>query len=191
MRTCATPRSPTSGFTTWTRAREVSLRRTTTLPMFGKDSATDLGGRWPVPVPWLLPGPSVGARRNLQQRRSHAGHHACVHAVVCGVKLADLSITTEPRKLTAPQSRPACIFTTAAVPGRSATLDVRVASSIAAAARGDAAQAAFDRKLSHYRNEIGALRPDCHSNASVCSRHRLQLEWAADVGEITPSQVEA
>ena len=32
------------------------------------------------------------------------------------------------------------------------------ASCIAAAARGDAAQAAFDRKLSHNRNEIGELR---------------------------------
>ena len=39
-----------------------------------------------------------------------------------------------------------------------ASRDVRVASCIAAAARGDAAQAAFDRKLSHYRNEIGELR---------------------------------
>ena len=53
---------------------------------------------------------------------------------------------------------PADIFTTAAVPGRSAALDVCVASSFGAAARGDAAQAAFDRKLSHYRNQIGEQR---------------------------------
>ena len=33
------------------------------------------------------------------------GHHACVHAVVCGLKLADPGITTEPRGLTASQSR--------------------------------------------------------------------------------------
>ena len=59
--------------------------------------------------------------------------------------------------LTASQSRPASISTNAAVPGRSAALDVCVASSIAAAARGDAAQAAFNRKLSHYRNEIVVL----------------------------------
>ena len=39
----------------------------------------------------------------------------------------------------------------------SAALDVCVASSIAAAARGDAAQAAFDRNLTHYSNEIGEL----------------------------------
>ena len=44
------------------------------------------------------------------------------------------------------------IFTTGGVPGRSAALDVCVASSTAAAARGDAAQAAFDREVSHYRN---------------------------------------
>ena len=50
------------------------------------------------------------------------------------------------------------IFTTAAVTGRNAVLDVCVPSSIAAAARSDAAHAAFNRKLSHYRNEIGDLR---------------------------------
>ena len=47
------------------------------------------------------------------------GHYyACVHAVVCGMELADPGITTEPRGLTAD------IFTTAAVTGRSAALDV-------------------------------------------------------------------
>ena len=84
-------------------------------------------------------------------------HYACVHAVVCGMKIADPGMSTEPRRLTASQSRLADIFSTA-VPGCSAALDVCVASSIAAAARGDAAQAAFDRQLSHYRNGIGELR---------------------------------
>ena len=74
------------------------------------------------------------------------------------MKLADPGITAEPTGLTASQSRPADRTTTAAVPGRSAALDVCVASSSAAAARGDAAEAAFDRKLAHYRNEIGELR---------------------------------
>ena len=60
------------------------------------------------------------------------GHYACVHAVVCGLKLADSGITTEPRGLTASQSRPTEIFTAAAVPGR---MDVCVASPDAAAAR--------------------------------------------------------
>ena len=67
---------------------------------------------------------------------------------------------------------PAVVFTTAAVPGRSAALDVCVASSIAAAARGDAAQAAFDRKLTHYRNEMGELRQQ--------NIHCRPLVWTAD-----------
>ena len=57
-----------------------------------------------------------------------------------------LALPRNPGGLTASQSRLADILTTAAVPGRSAALDVCVASSIAAAA-----QAALDRKLSHYR----------------------------------------
>ena len=99
-KTYATGRSPTSGSTTWTRAREVSSRRRTiTLPMFRKDSATE----------------------SCSTAEATLGHYACVHAVVCGMKLADL----EPRGLTASQSL-ADIFTTAAVPGRSAALDVCV-----------------------------------------------------------------
>ena len=63
-------------------------------------------------------------------------------------------------------------FSTGGVPGRSAALDVCVASSVAAAARGDAAQAAFDRELSHYRNEIGKLRQQ--------GIHNRPLIWTAD-----------
>ena len=131
------------------------------------------------------------------------GHYTCVH-VVCGMKLADPGITTEPRGLAASQSRPTDIFTAAAVPGCSVAVDVCVASSIATPPRGDAAQAAFDRKLAHYRNEIGELRQqnihyrplvDCrraaassrHSDASVRSRHRFHSEWAAFAGEINHS----
>ena len=67
---------------------------------------------------------------------------------------------TEPRGLTASQSRPADIFTTAAVPGRGGVLDAcRLL--CAAAARGDAPQAPFDRKLSNYRDEISELRHQC------------------------------
>ena len=66
--------------------------------------------------------------------------------------------------------RPADIFTTAAVPGRSAALDVCVASRNAAATRGDAAQAAFDRKLSNYRNEIPRVTFGIH----------YRLVWTAD-----------
>ena len=137
----------------------------------------------------LFPGPSAGKHaETCSTAKATRGHYACV------------GITAEPRGLTASQSRPADIFTTAAVPGRSATLDVCVAFSIAAAAHGDAAQAAFDRKLAHYRNEIGELgqqnihSPPAsldsgreaafsrHSNTSVRSRHRLQPQRAAPVG---------
>ena len=67
--------------------------------------------------------------------------------------------------------------------------------------RGDAAHAAFDRHLSHCRNEIGELRKqgtryrplvwtaDGRPHLAV-TRHRFQSERAADVGEITSSQVE-
>ena len=61
---------------------------------------------------------------------------------------------------------------TAAVPGRSAALEVCVASPNAAAARGDAAQAVVDRKLSNFRNEI----PDSRNQGI----HKRPLVWTAD-----------
>ena len=73
----------------------------------------------------------------------------------------DPGITTEPRGLTEAQSRPADLFNTAAVPGRSAALDVCVCVwhlPLQLQPEGDAAQAAFDRKISHYRHEISDLR---------------------------------
>ena len=108
------------------------------------------------------------------------GHHACVRAVFGGLKLADPGITTEPRGLTAAQSRPSNLFATAAVPGRSAALDVCVASPIAAAAQGDAAQAAFDRKLPNYRQEpcrlehcITQQMSHLAAEANICRRNRF------------------
>ena len=47
-----------------------------------------------------------------------------------------------------------------------------MASSMAAAARGDAARATSDRKLTHYRNEIGELRQQ--------NIHYRPLVWTAD-----------
>ena len=61
------------------------------------------------------------------------GHHACLRAVLGGLKLADPGITTEPLGLTETHSRPADTFTTAAVPGR--RVCVCVASSNAPAAQ--------------------------------------------------------
>ena len=85
------------------------------------------------------------------------GHYACVRALVDGFRLADPGVSTEPRGLTDTTARPADILTIAAIPGRSAALDVCVASPVAAMALGDAADAAFKRKLRHYRNVIPQL----------------------------------
>jgi hypothetical protein len=73
------------------------------------------------------------------------GHYACVRTLVDGFRLSDPTVTTEARGLTSTQARQADILTTAAVPGRSAALDVCVAFPNAAAAQGDAAEAAFRR----------------------------------------------
>ena len=100
------------------------------------------------------------------------GHYACVRVLVDGLKLADPAVTTEPQGLTSTTSRPADILTAAAVPGRSAALDVCVASPNAAAAAGDAAEAAFKRKLRRYRREIPQLRA-----AGIVYR---PLVWTAD-----------
>ena len=100
------------------------------------------------------------------------GHYACVRAVIDGIRLADPGATTEPQGLTSTQTRPADILTTAAVPGRSAALDVCIASPNAAGARGDAVEAAFARKLRHYRREIPELLA-----AGIVYR---PLVWSAD-----------
>ena len=119
-----------------------------------------------VPIVWFFLGPTTGTRRNLQHRRGHPRTPRMCSSVLGELKLAVPGISTEPRGLTATQSRPADLFATAAVPGRSAALDVCVGSTKAAA------QAALDRKLSNYRQEI----PDL-CNQSI--RYR-SLVWTAD-----------
>ena len=89
-----------------------------------------------MPVLRFLPGPTVGAA-TLKPRTTRA------FTPWSAARNWQYHGTQGP---TASQSRPADTFTTAADPVRSAALDVCVASSIAAAARGDAAQAAFDRE---------------------------------------------
>ena len=86
--------------------------------------------------------------------------------------MADSSLQTEVRGLTDTHLRPADILTTAAVPGRSAALDVCIASSSAAAAHGDACEAAFRRKLQHYRDIIPQL-----AEAEIAFR---PMVWTAD-----------
>ena len=156
-----------------------------------------------MPMLRFLPGSTAGTRRNLQHRRSHAeALRVCSCRSLWRETWQTLALPRNPRDHTASLSGSADILTSAAVPGRSAALDVWPASSIVAEACGDAAQVAFDRKLSLDRNEIGELRqqnihyrllmwaadgrphPGRHSNASVRGRHRLQSKRAASVGEI-------
>ena len=115
---------------------------------------------------------SFSTRRNLQHCRSQAGCTSRVFTPWFAAR--NLRILALPRnpKGSLLRNPGRLIFFTAAVPGRSAALDVCVASSIAAAARGDAAKAAFDRKLSHYRNATGELR----RQGIYCS----PLVWTAD-----------
>ena len=69
-------------------------------------------------------------------------------------------------------ARPAGILTNAAVPGRGAALDICIASPNAAGASGDAAAAAFRRKLRHYRRVIPQL-----ARAGIAFR---LLVWTSD-----------
>ena len=120
---------------------------------------------------WLLPGPAVGTCENLQHRRSHV---RAPRVCSCRSPWHETGRTWHyygTQGATASQSRLADILTAAAVPGRSAALDMCVASSIATAAGGDAAQAAFDRELSQYR-ELGKFRQQ--------NTHYRPLVWTAD-----------
>ena len=100
------------------------------------------------------------------------GHYAVVRSLVDGLRVADPGVTTEPRELTRTQARPADIFTSAAVPGRSAALDVCVASVESGSSGSDALESAFRRKLRHYRNIIPELQA-----ANIAFR---PMVWSAD-----------
>ena len=112
--------------------------------------------------------PTTGTWRDLQHSRSHAGHYARVSR--CGVNLADPGITTELRGLTPSQSRPADIFATldAAVPGRSAALDV-------------CGLLPMQQRLeeTQRRRRLIANCPTMKSQTSV-TRHGRPLVWTAE-----------
>ena len=108
-------------------------------------------------------------------------------------------VCTEPRGLTEAHSIRANFFPTAAVPGRSAALDVCVAPSNSAAAREDAAQAAFQRQHPITEGKFQTCGPKAtciaprldsgrtatacgHTNFAVCSRHRIQPQRTTNVG---------
>ena len=107
------------------------------------------------------------------------GHYAVVRALMPGLRLADSGASTEPRGLSSTHSRPADILTTAAVPGRSAALDVCIASPNSSMAGADAAESAFRRKLRHYR----AVLPELAA-AGICYR---PLVWTS-AGRPPPSR---
>ena len=95
---------------------------------------------------------------------------------------ADPGITTEPtRGLTEAQSRPADMFTTADVPGRSAALDLCVGHPpMQPQPEGMRLQAAFDRKTSHTRRKIptsSRIRPLVWTQSGVIRT----LQHAADI----------
>ena len=71
--------------------------------------------------------------------------------------LSLMGLSSQMRALTSTLAGPTNILTTAAVPGRSAALDVCIASPNSAVAGNDATVAAFRRKLWHYRREIPEL----------------------------------
>ena len=112
-----------SGHVTSTHVREVFWRATRLHHQCAEKTwKQSVDSIWRVPLKRLLPGLTAGTRRNLQNRRSYVGTlRVRVHAVVCLQNL-------EGSQLRRP--RPPDIFTTAAVPGRGAALDVCVAQTV-------------------------------------------------------------
>ena len=94
---------------------------------------------------WIILDTQLEHRESCSTAEATRGHYACVHVFFQGLRLADPGITTEPRGLdsqTHNQDGP--IFSPPLLSQDAAwLLDVCLASSTAAAARGDAAQAAF------------------------------------------------
>ena len=82
-----------------------------------------------MPSTWIISDTQLEHNETGSPAEATQEHCACAHGVLGGQRLADKGITTEPRGLTEGKSRPADLFTTAAVPGRRAALDVCVPSS--------------------------------------------------------------
>ena len=80
-----------------------------------------------------------------------------VRAFADGLQLADGSLALEAPGLTSTSQRPADILTNAALPRRSAALDVTVVSADAAGAGDDACATAFEGKINKYRRIISEL----------------------------------
>ena len=179
--------SPTHGFFRKTRVRAASSHRTTTSPKCKRDSAT---GPTRASVSAVCVDHSWTQLEHgeaCSTAEATRGQYACVHAVLGGLKLAD-------------------IFTTA---GNSAALDVCVATSNAAAFREGAVQAAFspENLALQTRNSRPACprhrlspsgsdsrrstTPTSHPNPTMRSRHCSVPQRSAKVSQISSAQMEA
>ena len=94
------------------------------------------------------------------QAEATKGHYAVVRAVADGLRMVDPGVALEVRGLADTNARPADIYTTAAVPGRRAALDICICSPNAASAGSDAAATAFRGKLRRYERIIPQLHQD-------------------------------
>ena len=143
--------------------------------------------------------------------RSYAGFGqcrlSCVHAVLGGLRLSDPGITTEPRGLAGTQSRPADLFTAAAVPGRS-TGSGRVCGIFQCSSspmRCTAICFCFQNFTSQERKSPTSARhrlsclgldnrqsttPSSHPNATARSRHRIVPQRSANVSKNPPAKME-
>ena len=123
-------------------------------------------------------------------------HYACVHAFLGGLSRENRGTGG----LTETQSRPAGLFTTAAIPGRSAALDVCGILQCSSSPR--------RRTTRCKRREIPDLRaqgivyrplvwtadgrphPAVTPNRTVCSGHRVSPQRTANVGNSPPEQMD-
>ena len=126
------------------------------------------------------------------------GHHACVHTVLGGLRLADAGVTTEPPEDSQRHNPDRLICSLPLLCG---------IFQCKRQPEGDAARAAFERKTSHYRREILDLRaqgivyrlpgldsgrpttPCSLTDLAVSSRHRVLPQRATNVS-ISPSAQE-
>ena len=91
--------------------------------------------------------------------QSKIGHYNVVRKLVDGIQLADSRVRTEVRGLSETSDvRPADIFTSSALPGREAALDVTIVSAEASHAGQNCLQSAFCRKFETYANILPELR---------------------------------
>ena len=160
--------------------------------------------RWMSSV-WNIPAVATGTWRKLQHSRRHEGPLRLCTRI--GWKIQARRSGSRQNLDDIRKQRPGRLIfcTTASVPGCGAALDVCVASSTAAAARGDAAQAAFDWKTSHDRRETKTRESKVSSivrwsgqpmrlhtqlsreRFAMCSGHSGLSKRAADAGKSSPT----